>query len=356
MVAVAESSPVGGHRIHTSGSGGFILHAHSPSPRPPLVPAPERGSRGPASVLAAAPDRGPGQASAVRPLLRRLRLHHESGLGPRLRGDDPRFREGRRLGANARAARTAGAETSRNEMCACGSLWEEGAGWIMGMGCFRSARVHPALRSGIGDPLPRAFACGRGRVSAPARFARLIARTRGGRRTHFACRLNRGRSAPDQRGRDAACHGMSYLLTLCHGSSGGRLPGGRRERWRGRWWAWGAAAPFVRLAFDRAGPAWERPFTARICVRARAGVGAGAVRAPDCARDGCRTHLACRLNRGRSACAPTRLRTPPPSVMPGRPLREAQDRLFRHTRTRSGYPCGRPGRSGGGRCPEQVRA
>ena len=52
---------------------------------------------------------------------------------------------------------------------------------------LRSARVHPALRPGIGDPLSRAFACGRGRVLAPARFARLIARAR---RTQDAPRLS----------------------------------------------------------------------------------------------------------------------------------------------------------------------
>ncbi len=50
------------------------------SPRPP--------SRGPASVLAAAPDRGPGQAPAVDPALHRLRRHRETGMDPRLRGGD----------------------------------------------------------------------------------------------------------------------------------------------------------------------------------------------------------------------------------------------------------------------------
>ena len=75
-----------------------------------------------------------------------------------------------------------------------------------------SARVHPALRPGIGDPLSRAFVCRRGRVSAPARFVRLIARARGKRRTHLARRLNRGRSAPDRRGRDAA-HGFRFPRT-----------------------------------------------------------------------------------------------------------------------------------------------
>ena len=47
-----------------------------------------------------------------------------------------------------------------------------------------------------------AGACARaGARIAAARFARLIARAR--RRTHLACRLNRGRSAPDRHGREA---------------------------------------------------------------------------------------------------------------------------------------------------------
>ena len=42
---------------------------------------------------------------------------------------------------------------------------------------------------------------------------------------------------------------------------------------------------FVQFVFiRRPGPASERPFTARNRGRARAGVGAGAVRAPDCPR------------------------------------------------------------------------
>ncbi len=58
------------------------------------------------------------------------------------------------------------------------------------------------------DPVSRvscARACARlGARIAAARFARLIARARGRCRTHFACRLNRGRSAPDRHGREAA--------------------------------------------------------------------------------------------------------------------------------------------------------
>ena len=44
------------------------------SPRPP--------SRGPASVLAAAPDRGPGQAPAAEPVLHRLRWRRKPEMGP----------------------------------------------------------------------------------------------------------------------------------------------------------------------------------------------------------------------------------------------------------------------------------
>ena len=70
---------------------------------------------------------------------------------------------------------------------------------------------------------------------------------------------------------------------LCHGSACGRLPVGRRGRGSGRERTWGGS--FVRLVFIRcSGPASERPFIARICVRARAGVSAGAVRTPDCPR------------------------------------------------------------------------
>ena len=70
----------------------------------------------------------------------------------------------------------------------------------------------PRRRPGGRDPLPRAFACGRGRALAPARFARLIARTRGKHRTHLTCRLNRGRSAPGRHGRDAV-HGCRFPRT-----------------------------------------------------------------------------------------------------------------------------------------------
>ena len=52
---------------------------HAPTVAPDGAPAPIRG---PASVLAAAPDRGPGQAPAFELVLRRLRRHRESGMDP----------------------------------------------------------------------------------------------------------------------------------------------------------------------------------------------------------------------------------------------------------------------------------
>ena len=67
--------------------------------------------------------------------------------------------------------------------------WPGGRGW-------RTAR--PAGER----PCFARIACGCGRASAPARFARLIARAR--QRAHFACALNQGRSAPDRHGREAA--------------------------------------------------------------------------------------------------------------------------------------------------------
>ena len=80
---------------------------------------------------------------------------------------------------------------------------DTGAGW----------QTH---RPGTGATLIRAYParlCRRGRARiAAARFARLIARARGKRRTHLACRLNRGRSAPGRRGRDAV-HGFRFPRT-----------------------------------------------------------------------------------------------------------------------------------------------
>ena len=58
-----------------------------------------------------------------------------------------------------------------------------------------------------------AGACARaGARIAAARFARLIARAR--RRTHLACRLNRGRSAPDRHGREAVRADFAYLTSI----------------------------------------------------------------------------------------------------------------------------------------------
>jgi len=67
--------------------------------------------------------------------------------------------------------------------------------------------------------------CLRGRVSAPARFARLIARARGRCRTHFACRLNRRRSAcaparEEKRPRECRSHAqVRYYHRLCRNQS-----------------------------------------------------------------------------------------------------------------------------------------
>ena len=80
-----------------------------------------------------------------------------------------------------------------------------GSGKVMGL-LLHSVSVRRPCRPGIGATLFRAYparACaGGGARIAAARLVRLIARAR--RRTHFACRLNRGRSAPGRRGREAA--------------------------------------------------------------------------------------------------------------------------------------------------------
>ena len=71
---INRACPPSRRGMHTSPPGRVALHVRQPSPRPP--------SRGPASVLAAAPDRGPGQAPTVRPVLRRLRRHRGSWMDP----------------------------------------------------------------------------------------------------------------------------------------------------------------------------------------------------------------------------------------------------------------------------------
>ena len=112
---------------------------------------------------------------------------------------------------------------------AAGAMCESGSP-PGGRGVFRAAcppprspvRPHPACRSfipfrstpfplsppGAAGPLFARNARPRARVSAPARFARLIARARPrartGRRTHLACRLNRGLFAPVPTRRDTA--------------------------------------------------------------------------------------------------------------------------------------------------------
>ena len=76
----------------------------------------------------------------------------------------------------------------------------------------------PAARRG-GDPnsrVPCAGARARGRVSAPARFARLIARTRpgarAGRRAHFARWPNRGLFRAGANGETERTRGCRFLL------------------------------------------------------------------------------------------------------------------------------------------------
>ena len=74
-------------------------------PQPPalakagVAPAPEPG---PSLGSHGSPDRGPGQAPAVRPALHRLRRHRKSGMGPRLRGDDEKGGKPAQQGQQAR--------------------------------------------------------------------------------------------------------------------------------------------------------------------------------------------------------------------------------------------------------------
>ena len=77
----------------------------------------------------------------------------------------------------------------RRSAAAPDCAWPGGRGW-------RTAR--PAGER----PCFARIACGCGRASAPARFARLIARAR--QRAHFTCALNQGRSAPGRHGQEAA--------------------------------------------------------------------------------------------------------------------------------------------------------
>ena len=120
------------------------------------------------------------------------------------------------------------------------------------------------------DPLSRVFACGRGRVFAPARFARLIARARGNR--------------PARLSRQALRNVMFPMpsVKLCRSVPAYRSSVAFRS------------APFRprrRLGCPQA----AGPFFARVsCVRARArrrAFRAGAVRAPDCAREAADAHL-----------------------------------------------------------------
>ena len=94
-----------------------------------------------------------------------------------------RFRHGRRLLGSFDVP------PPQRSAAAPDCAWPGGRGW-------RTAR--PGGRR----PCFARIACGCGRASAPAQFARLTARVR--QRAHFACALNRGRSAPGRHGREAA--------------------------------------------------------------------------------------------------------------------------------------------------------
>ena len=92
----------------------------------------------------------------------------------------------------------------------------------------------------------------------------------------FPRATNAGAGAGPLQRRVMGCHVLSW--------SGAKsaFPGGWRGRWSGQVGAWRLLGSARVHSAHR--PAMERPFIARICVRARARVGAGAVRAPDCPR------------------------------------------------------------------------
>ena len=152
------------------------LHIAGP---PTVTPA---LSRGPSPVLAA--------ASAVRPPLHRLRRHREPEMGPRLRGGDER---GPGAGTGG-----GGTGTPRHVMkchilsCAppemsCFVMVRRASGAVAAHpypACRPPSRFVP-LRSvpaaagpAEAGPLSARIACARARLSAPARFARLIAPAR----------------------------------------------------------------------------------------------------------------------------------------------------------------------------------
>ena len=161
------------------------LHPSS-SPRPP--------SRGPASVLAAAPDRGPGQASAVRSTLCWPRRYRESWMDPgsgagvtvegrdgrpsclpsgRLAADSPalslvrerRFRISVRIphGRSSIAFRSSPFRSSRRRLARCGGT------------LFRAYRARLSARVAAGAVRAPDCPCARGR----AQDARLPSASRG---------------------------------------------------------------------------------------------------------------------------------------------------------------------------------
>ena len=144
----------------------------------------EAAIRGPSRTLAAAPDRGPGQAPDGSPCLRRQRRRRtppsfgsprsarqrrrrtppsfgsprstrrrESGMGPRLRGGDPRFREGRRRGQRPAQPGLSGASDARPcEMCESGRDQVRGDGVYLSSSRFDTAdcRSNSFTRSDAG--------------------------------------------------------------------------------------------------------------------------------------------------------------------------------------------------------------
>ena len=159
--------------------------------------------------------------------------------------------------------------------------------------------VRPAASCAAGrDPLSRAFACGRGRVFAPARFARLIARARGQAPGAAVPPASPGRR------RVSSCDVMFAMPSamLCR-SVLHIVPPPRSVLLR-------SVVPATGL------PGKRDPSFARI-ARARAPVCAGAVCAPDCprTRGRRRAHLSRPFRRIFSKTAP------PGRAAPGKQLR-----------------------------------
>ena len=149
-----------GCRMHTSPPGRVALHVLQPSPRPP--------SRGPSMIPDAAATGGE-QAEPSR-LPREPRLAPGSGAGVTNGGG---ARRGRNIAAttNRRDTRPEGGPPGEPALA---PFSHSGMSFLHPVS-FLLSLARPAMRR---DPYSRAIAGGRGRVSAPARFARLIARAR----------------------------------------------------------------------------------------------------------------------------------------------------------------------------------